>query len=197
MAASTFGPKNEPQFADADGPDVAVNPTQAAAYAAKVGNRKSDTATNRGLATGSDVWDGLEWYETDTGSTYLRSGSSWILQSVSPVVIPVTTFGTNWTAGTGPLAPVCYRQGNRVDLVGSVILGASGGGGGYTNILTVPSSVRPPSTSQRFVGVSVTATGVVYHLAMTSGVLAAATGYSSGSGAFSSRLPLNCFWYLD
>lgn len=81
MAASTFGPKNEPQFADGDAPDVAVNPTQAAAYAAKLGNRRVDTGANRTTASGKDVWDGLEWYDTTNKGRYEYIGG-WVRRQV-------------------------------------------------------------------------------------------------------------------
>ncbi len=78
MTASSFGPKGEPQFKDVDAPDVAVNPTQVAAYAALVGNRKAGTSADRKALTGVAVWPGLEYFETDTGSTFVYTAAGWI-----------------------------------------------------------------------------------------------------------------------
>lgn len=77
MTASSYGTHGEPRFADGDAPDVALNPTQAAAYAAKVGNRRVGTTAERTAATGLDVWNGLLWYDTDDGSEYQRVSGVW------------------------------------------------------------------------------------------------------------------------
>jgi len=162
-----------------------------------MGNRRNDTAANRAAATGADVWEGLEWYETDTGLSYIYRSGAWVVSLRPPTFIPITTFGTNWTGGTGAQVPGCYISGNRVDLVGSVLIGASGGGGGYSNILTVPASCQPPTTGVRFIGVAATSTAFIYALGLTSGVLSSVAGYATGSLGFSTRTTLNCFWFLD
>jgi hypothetical protein len=197
MARDTSGPKNEPNYSGIGAPSDAADMTEIATYAARVGNRRADTSANRTAATGADLWEGLEWHETDTGLTYLYLSAAWVLSRYSSAAIPIVTFGTNWTGGTGGQTPFCYRQGNRVDLLGSAVIGASGGGGGYTNILTIPASCQPPTTTQRFVGATITSTGAIYHLGLTAGVLGSVSGYNVGSGAFSARIPLNFSWYLD
>lgn len=196
MSRDTSGPKNEPQYSGLGAPADAADMTELGAYAAKVGNRKADTNAARTSATGADVWEGLEWRETDTGNTYEYTSSSWVVTR-SPAAIPVTTFGTNWTAGTSAQVPLCYRQGNLIAMFGTVIIGSSGGGGGYSSILTVPASVQPPNANTRFIGTAVTSTGLVFALGLSSGVVGSVSGYITGSLGFSTRITLNCSWYLD
>ncbi len=72
------GPQNQPRFDINDDPDFAADPTAVSDYAAIVGNRKKGTAAQRQALSGSDVWAGLEFYETDTGFTFLYTGTAWI-----------------------------------------------------------------------------------------------------------------------
>lgn len=198
MASELKGTKNQPYFSAAGAPAIDVDPGIVADYAAYVGNHKEGTSAERGALAGADLWDGLLFTETDTGliwSYLLTSQGGWFCVSGISKAL-VTTFGTNWSS-TAPTAATCYRTGNRVDLVGTVLLGASGGGGGYSNILTVPAAMRPPTATQRFVGAAVTSTGAAYELGLTSGVLAQISGYVNGSLTFGTRTPLHCFWYLD
>lgn len=132
--------------------------------------------------------------------TYVRNSdnTAWILVAAPTTSVQVTTFGTNWTAGTGSQIPKVQLNGNRVDLTGSVLLGA-GPTGGYTNILTVPAAFQPPSTGARFVGNAIlSGGGVAVELQLTAGVLNAPSGaYNIGSLPFGNRVPLHCFWYMD
>lgn len=77
MASSSKGAKNQPHFAESDAPDVAGNPTEVSDYAAEVGNRKVGLSTDRTGLTGSDVWDGLEFLETDNGDRWVHLNGSW------------------------------------------------------------------------------------------------------------------------
>lgn len=195
MARDSSGPKNEPNYSGLGAPADAADLTEVATYAARMGNRRTDTSTNRAAATGADLWEGLEWQETDTGNTLMYLSGSWVLIRSSAAIL-VTTFGTNWTSAS-PTAATCYRQGNRVDLVGTVLFGASGGGGSYSNILTVPASVQPPTATQRFLGTTLNSAGAAIELVMTSGLISSAAGYNINSLGFGARVPLHCFWYLD
>jgi len=78
MTATSWGPKNEPEFADGDAPDVALNPKQAAAYAGKVGNRRVGTTAERNAAAGKDLWVGLLWGDTTDGNDYKYTSGGWI-----------------------------------------------------------------------------------------------------------------------
>jgi len=79
MAVDATGTKNEPIFYATGAPEVDVDPSAVATYAAKVGNRRVDTTAMRTAATGKDVWEGLEWYDTDLDEVYLYTGAGWKL----------------------------------------------------------------------------------------------------------------------
>jgi hypothetical protein len=79
MTATSWGPKNEPEFADGDAPDVALNPKQAAAYAGKVGNRRVGTTAERNAAAGKDLWVGLAWGDTTDGNDYKYTSGGWVV----------------------------------------------------------------------------------------------------------------------
>ncbi|GAA4175730.1 gp53-like domain-containing protein [Gryllotalpicola koreensis] len=86
MAADSYGSHNEPQFSATGAPDDANDLTTLGAYAAKVGNRKVGTNAQRSALSGSDIWAGLEFYETDTKSTYVTpDGTSWVKESMFAV----------------------------------------------------------------------------------------------------------------
>jgi len=109
VTATSFGTKNEPKFADGDAPDLAVNPTQAAAYAAKVGNRRVGTATERLAATGGDLWVGLTWGDTTDGNEYRYALAGWkIIYEDGAWVTPTLTAG--WTNEASN--PVQYKRRN-------------------------------------------------------------------------------------
>jgi hypothetical protein len=97
----SLGPKNEPQYSGAGVPADAADLTEVAAYAAKVGNRRSDLDSVRTGLTGADLWDGLQFYATDTGATWLYKGvsgsGSWVRRNV-------TMLGQN-TIATQPVLP--------------------------------------------------------------------------------------------
>lgn len=105
MSAETHGDKGQPHFDALGAPAIDVDPSSVADYAALVGNRISDTQANRLAnvfpnASGKPITDGIEWYETDTGDTYLRDQGSWAFQTArSTVALP--TPSTNWSIVTG------------------------------------------------------------------------------------------------
>lgn len=142
MTASSFGTKNEPKFADADAPDLAVNPTQAAAFAAKVGNRRVGTAAERIAATGKDLWEGLLWGDTTDGAEYRLVGVGWvrILQPVTPWVNLTLAAGWVNQAGYAPLRSRVNQLGN-VEIQGQILPRV-----GYPStevFATLPSGARP------------------------------------------------------
>lgn len=77
MARDSSGSKNQPQYLGAGGLATAADQNEIANYAADVGNRKVGTAAARAALTGADVWDGLEFGETDTGREYVRISGGW------------------------------------------------------------------------------------------------------------------------
>lgn len=94
MAADSYGSKNQPHFAETGTPDIAGDPTLVSDYAANVGNRKVGLSSARTALSGSDVWDGLQFSETDTKATYLYSvaGGGWLLRS-QPLTAWTPTIG--------------------------------------------------------------------------------------------------------
>jgi hypothetical protein len=84
MTASSFGPHGEPEFKDGDAPDTALNPSQVGKYAALVGNRRIGTTAQRQAAlteapstTGTGVWEGLEWFDTQARALYVLMDGAW------------------------------------------------------------------------------------------------------------------------
>lgn len=79
MAHDSLSTKSQPHYSTAGVPATAADFTEVSDYAALVGNRKALPHATRLLATGTDVWEGLDWYETDLGFTYRYMGGSWVL----------------------------------------------------------------------------------------------------------------------
>lgn len=88
MARDTSGAKNQPQFSSGGVSSQAADLSEVANYAAYNGNRKVDTSTVRGPLAGADLWEGLQFRETDNPSgaylTYEVVGGSWVLVGVNP-----------------------------------------------------------------------------------------------------------------
>lgn len=101
MAASSFNATTgAPEYADADAPDVAVNPTEVAAFAATVGTRL--IGDNAAMIAYGYAREGLLWWDTDNDSEYRHNGTTWQLvyaadSSVSP------TLGSGWTVSANVL----------------------------------------------------------------------------------------------
>lgn len=77
MANQSSGTKNQPLFTEAGAPELATDANLISNYAAKVGNRRCGTTTERNAATGSDLWEGLEWYDTTLNQQFIYDGSGW------------------------------------------------------------------------------------------------------------------------
>lgn len=121
MAVDGYGTKNQPQFDGTKASNLAADENAIANYAALVGNRKVGPGSQRRALTGNDVWDGLEWYETDTGDCFVYNAytSSWSPQ----LLVPPTssggffTFSSGWAASSGGNSGVNY-----ITLAGAVIV---------------------------------------------------------------------------
>jgi len=168
MSASTFGLKNEPQFGDLDAPDPGVNPTQAAAYAALVGNRKIGTTAQRDALTGKDVWEGLLFGDITTGIDYRRTGGAWLPVGGDTGWINVTftaiSGGTTWQNAAAGEEAQYRRLNNVVYLRGRIALGSAG------TAFTLPAGFRPgqlqrvmvrDGASTNFTGLNVNVGGAV------------------------------------
>lgn len=71
MAVDEYGSKNQPLFDGTKAGNTAADENAISNYAALVGNRKVGTGAQRRALTGGDVWDGLEFYETDSGDSFI------------------------------------------------------------------------------------------------------------------------------
>lgn len=77
MAASSYNATTgAPEYDDADAPDVAVNPTEVAAFAASVGTRLIGDDTSMGAY--AYAREGLQWYNTTDKATYVHDGTDWV-----------------------------------------------------------------------------------------------------------------------
>lgn len=81
--------KGVPRIEGNPAPTLRADHNALADYVFDVANRKAGTAAERNALTGSDVWPGLEFYETDSGATYLRTATNtWKLVSDFTMAIP-------------------------------------------------------------------------------------------------------------
>ena len=128
-----YGPKGYPKFIPGGGFEDWVDLEAVGQFAAKVGNRVVGTAADRAALSASTTapdqsWEGLEFYETDTKSTYLYQGA-WLLWDSPPVI-----FGA--ASASRPRATYLMRG----RLVG--LIGVAGKPVGY-GIGTLPAGFRP------------------------------------------------------
>lgn len=96
MAVSSYDPTTgRPIFIDSDAPDIKVDPTQAAVYAADVGNR-----IIRANLAGLDAYPykrkGLLGYALDTGYEYVHDGSAWTTASAFVLITAQTLTATGF-----------------------------------------------------------------------------------------------------
>jgi hypothetical protein len=81
MTADSYGPKNQPRFDATKPPDLGVDETLVSDFAALVGNRKVGTTAERNAAasatSGKEVWEGLQWEDTDLKGTVVWRNGSW------------------------------------------------------------------------------------------------------------------------
>lgn len=81
MSVSSRGSHGEPQFVSSGNlPTFPADLTEVSNFARLVGNRKVGTSSERTALTGSALWNGLEFHETDTGLSYHRQAGGWIRQ---------------------------------------------------------------------------------------------------------------------
>lgn len=134
MASSSLDPiTGAPRFQDADAPDPAVNPTEVAAYAGKVGTRLIGTTAERNAYPFTR--EGLKWYDTTLKTELLHNGSGWSLPDTA-WIYPTLTSGIN-TSGN----EFGYRRINGVVYLRGRVLNPAGGG----TVFTLPAGFRPQS----------------------------------------------------
>jgi hypothetical protein len=110
MAHDSLGTKNQPQYSATGASSQAADLSEVSNYAANIGNRRVDTSTVRGGLTGADVWQGLEFEETDTARVYRYLSGAWVLTraGVSGSVKRSGTALTFPAAGWGGLSTPAY-----------------------------------------------------------------------------------------
>ncbi|ROS62212.1 hypothetical protein EDF38_1315 [Frigoribacterium sp. PhB160] len=78
MAADSYGPKGEPQFAGSGASADAEDLTLLGEFAADVGNNRVGTTAERDAATAAgEAYDGLTWWDTTLRRRFQRVGTSW------------------------------------------------------------------------------------------------------------------------
>lgn len=110
--------------------------------------------------------------------------------------VPITTFGTGWTATVGH-QPRLRKIGARVDIVGAVTAGT---GAAYADILTIPAGFRLAGAyANYFVGASVSSQAQVHELFIdsTSHKIAVPSTYRVGAITSGGVLPLHGTWYTN
>jgi hypothetical protein len=136
MAADgTPGTKNQPQFLGSGAPATAVDLNLISDYAAKVGNRRTGTITERGAAAAADVWEGLAWQDTDgVKAEWIYQGGSFVFVSDSAWQTYTPTLA-GLTPGNGVLTARSFRRGKLCVVDLSFTLGTTSA---VTGSLVVP-----------------------------------------------------------
>lgn len=152
MARDSSGSKNQPHYANPGVPADAADMSEIADYAATIGNTRADTNAVRLGLTGSDLWDGLAFAETDTTITYLRVAGTWV-PWLSPWITYTPTV-TGITLGTGGTLVARHRyMHGKVEVSYIVTLGSAGFAVGTLPTITFPvTAIAPAITNQGLAG---------------------------------------------
>jgi len=189
-----------PIFEDTDAPDIKVDPTEAAKYAAEVGNRVV-RASLAGLNAYEYRRPGLAGHALDTGLEYVHDDSGWVLVGgLDTGYVPLTTFGSGWSATVG-YEPWIRRVGNRVDIGGAVTRTTTLGA--LATIVQIPAGFRITNATylRKFVAGVVASTQqavTIFYLSDLSHYLQVNNTYITDPplGA-SATVPLMGSWYVD
>lgn len=139
MAADApAGPKNQPRFLGTGAPSTAADENIISDYAAKVGSRMVDTSTARAGLAAADKWEGLLFYETDTGITYKMTGGAWKVW-FTPVTAYTPTL-TGLTLGTGGTVTGRYQVTDGVTSFWVKVVLGTGAAATGTFYITLPSN---------------------------------------------------------
>lgn len=112
MAVNSYDSTNgRPIFVDTDAPDIKVDPTEAAKFAADVGNRivRADLA---GLNSYTYKRAGLAGHALDTKTDYVHDGSGWVrvqrvqAEAAGVATVAAATTTVNFPVGRFTVAPV-------------------------------------------------------------------------------------------
>lgn len=145
MTVNNYDPiTGRPIFVDTDAPDIKVDPTEAAKYAADVGNRIV-RANLAALDAYAFKRAGLRGEASDTGLEYRFNGTGWVRTQTSRLIgqwHKNIAGGSSGGQALGPssssyvIAAVPYARSIRVMAMGGVLPSAIGNGG----VLIVPST---------------------------------------------------------
>ncbi len=148
MASNSNGPRNQPVYDENGTPANGADMTQVAQFASDVGTRRADTSSERNALAGADLFDGLAFYETDTGALYVYNGG-W-----SRVSSPLTSWAprigadTNPNLGTSGTATGFFSLNGKECTVWETFVfngtGASSGSGNYVMTLPITASSALP-----------------------------------------------------
>lgn len=97
-------PKGGPLFNAT--PQTVADLNAGRAFTEKVGNRRVGTTTERNAATGTEVWEGLEWADTTEDRVYIYLDGGWVLLFERMWVQADTTnsqVATRWQRGKGKI----------------------------------------------------------------------------------------------
>lgn len=101
MAVDSRGPRNAPVFSANGASDDAADLTTLGQYAADVGTRRSGTSDERKNLDSAWMFDGLEFYETDTKSTYVVDGGAWVQAHFYSGTLPLPNRSGNYQVVDG------------------------------------------------------------------------------------------------
>lgn len=191
MAVDSRGTRNQPLFDGSKASNLAADLNAVSNFAALTGNRKVGTHAARLALSGADVWDGLEFYETDQTDglhdTYIYDGnaSAWITY---PVVGAVNTTGlfslsSGWSFSYGGNngTQAWFKTGGRVEFYFSFFRSSSTtindtSDGNLVNVNVGQFTVTPrvarsyvSGLSGRLASITVTTSGDVFIDAITPG----------------------------
>ena len=153
-----------------------MNPSEVAAYAGKVGNRRTGTTAERLAATGKDVLEGLLWGDTTTGVEYrYTSGawrawySDWRVYSASLTGLNVGTGGTNYAEFRYLAGTIAVRY--------KFVLGSAGFSVSTNPNFTLPvGALVGPNPVEAYAGFS-----SLYDLSATVGFVSMVSAYTGGN----------------
>lgn len=104
MAVDDRGERNRPIYAGAGAPADAEDLTYLGKLATDLGTRRAGTSAARKALEAEWLFEGLQWFETDTGLTYVRTTTAWVLVTLVAPRLRMTRPGdagiqaTTWTA---------------------------------------------------------------------------------------------------
>lgn len=154
MAVDDRGERNRPIYAGAGAPSDAEDLTYLGELISELGTRRAGTAAERQALGNEWLFDGLEWYETDTGVVYRIVAGVWTLGGSGSTRLRMQRPGaagiqaTSWTA-VGMTSSAQEGSG-----------GFGGGGGSFTVPVTGrygvslhASAPATPSPNRRIIGI--------------------------------------------